>query len=71
MGAIRLIQRPQNGQIIINVPDEMRNETIVIEFRPVRDDEQASLAEVSEALFTKLNRVKTDFNKEDFNVYEQ
>lgn len=71
MGAIRLIQRPQNGQIIIDVPDEMRNETIVIEFMPVGDDEQASLAEVSEALFTKLNRVKTDFNEEDFNVYEQ
>lgn len=72
MGAIRLIQRPQNGQIIINVPDEMRDETIVIEFRPVREESQSnSLAEASKAFFEKLNRLKTDFDEKDFNVYEQ
>ena len=72
MGAIRLIQKPQNGQIIFNVPDEMRDETIMIEFQPVRGESQTNtLAEASKAFFAKLNRVKTDFNEEDFNVYEQ
>ena len=71
MGAIRLIQRPHNGQIIIDVPDEMRNETIVIEFRPVRDDEQASLAEVSQQLFDRLPKLNPDFDWNSLNVYEQ
>ena len=72
MGAIRLIQKPQNGQITFNVPDEMRDETIIIDFRPVHEQPQINaLAEESKAFFAKLNRVKTDFNEEDFNVYEQ
>lgn len=72
MGAIRLIQKPQNGQITFNVPDEMRDETIIIEFRPVYEESQGQmLAEASKVFFNKLNRLKTDFNEEDFNVYEQ
>lgn len=72
MGAIRLIQKPQNGQITFSVPDEMRDEPIMIDFQPVRETSQTTtLAEASKAFFEKLNRVKTDFNEEDFNVYEQ
>ncbi len=49
MGAIRLIQKPQDGQIIFTVPDEMRNETIVIEFKPVREELQTqTLLEASQ-----------------------
>ena len=69
-----MIQKPQNGQIIFTVPDEMKDETIVIEFRPVKEELQAkgtTLAEASNAFFTKLNRVKTDFTEEDYSVYEQ
>lgn len=74
MGAIRLIQKPENGQITFNVPDEMRNETIIIEFRPAKEElrtQTTTLAEASKAFFEKLNRVKTDFTEEDYNVYEQ
>ena len=75
MEAIRLIQKPQNGKITFDVPDDMRDETIIIEFKPVRDEQPVSanpgLAEASKAFFAKLNRVKTDFNEEDYNVYEQ
>jgi hypothetical protein len=40
MRVIRLIQKPQNGQITFSVPDEMRDETIIIEFRPVKEESQ-------------------------------
>lgn len=51
----------------------MRDETIVIEFKPIREELQTAftLAEASKAFFDKLERVKTDFNEEDYNVYEQ
>ncbi|GAB4007951.1 hypothetical protein GCM10028808_12930 [Spirosoma migulaei] len=75
MGAIRLIQKPQNGQITFKVPDEMRDEPIIIEFRPAKEESSQpkgrTLAEASQAFFAKLNRVKTDFREEDYNVYEQ
>ncbi|GAB3548257.1 hypothetical protein [Spirosoma fluminis] len=75
MGAIRIIQKPENGQITFTVPEEMRDETIVIEFKPMREEQpnrpNAGLAEASKAFFDKLERVKTDFNEEDYNVYEQ
>jgi hypothetical protein len=41
MGSIRLIQKPVNGQIVFNVPDEMRDETIVIDFQPVREEQRS------------------------------
>ncbi|SOD95419.1 hypothetical protein [Spirosoma fluviale] len=75
MGAIRLIQKPQNGQITFKVPDEMRDEPIIVEFRPAKEESQpeetTTLAEASQAFFAKLNRVKIDFSEEDYNVYEQ
>ena len=73
MGAIRLIQKPQNGQIIFNVPDEMRDETIMIEFQPVRGDEtkKQTLAEASKAVFDKLPTPDPTFNWDEINVYEQ
>lgn len=74
MGAIRLIQKPQNGQITFTVPDEMRDEAIIIDFRPAREEVQPqsiTLVQASEEFLRKLNRLKTDFNQEDHSVYEQ
>ncbi|GAB3034134.1 hypothetical protein [Spirosoma pulveris] len=80
MGAIRLIQKSKNGQITFNVPDEMRDKPIIIEFRPAKEESQpteesqtkeTTLAEAAQAFFAKLNRVKTDFTEGDYNVYEQ
>ncbi|MBC3783851.1 hypothetical protein [Spirosoma utsteinense] len=71
MAAIRLIQKQENGQITFTVPDEMRNETIIIEFRLVQDEERTSLAEVSQQLFNQLPDTNPDFDWETLNVYEQ
>lgn len=75
MGAIRLIQKPQNGQIIINVPDEMRDEAIIIEFRPAREEQSTvpnpGLAEASKAFFEKLPAPDPTINWDEINVYEQ
>lgn len=71
MGAIRLIQKPKNGQITFSVPDEMRDETIIIEFRPVQDEERTSLVEVSQQLFNQLPDPNPDFDWNTLNVYEQ
>lgn len=71
MGAIRLIQKPENGQITFTVPDEMRDETIIIEFRPVQDEERASLLTTSQQLFDKLPALNPDLGWNSLNVYEQ
>lgn len=73
MGAIRLIQKPKNGQITFTVPDDMRNETIVIEFQPVREEElpNQTLAEASKAFFDKLPASDPNFNWDEVNAYEQ
>jgi hypothetical protein len=71
MGSIRLIQKPQNGQITFTVPEEMRDETIVIEFHPVREDTPMTLSDLTNEFFSKLERKKIDFDESDFNVYEQ
>lgn len=73
MGAIRLIQKPENGQITFKVPDGMRDEPIIIEFRLVKEEALATnrtLADASRTFFAELNRIKTDFTAEDYNVYE-
>lgn len=71
MEAIRLIQKPQNGQIIFTVPEDMRDETIVIEFRPVRKSDSLTLAEASRQLFNQLPEPKPGFDWNSLNVYEQ
>lgn len=72
MGAIRLIQKPQNGQITFNVPDEMRDDTIMIEFQPVhRESSTNTLAEASSAFFAKLPPPDPTINWDEINVYEQ
>lgn len=74
MGAIRLIQKPLNGQITFKVPDEMRDEPIIIEFRPAKEEPQRTgktLAEVSRAFFEKLPAPDPTINWDEFNVYEQ
>jgi hypothetical protein len=73
MGAIRLIQKPENGQLIINVPDEMRDQALVIEFHPVREEQvqEQTLAEAAQAFFEKLPAPDPNFNWDDLNAYEQ
>lgn len=77
MGAIRLIQKPQNGQITFTVPDDMRDETIIIEFHPVRQEQPVSsnpnpgLAEASKAFFEKLPPLNSTINWDEINVYDQ
>ncbi|GAB3890582.1 hypothetical protein [Spirosoma agri] len=71
MDPIRLIQRPKDGKIIFTVPDDMRDETIVIEFRPAREDDSLTLAETSRQLFDRLPDPSPDFDWNTLNVYEQ
>ncbi|RYC67420.1 hypothetical protein [Spirosoma sordidisoli] len=71
MRAIRLIQKPQNGQITFTVPDEMRDEAIIIEFRPIHDDDRVSLVETAQQLFDCLPDPNPDFDWNALNVYEQ
>jgi hypothetical protein len=72
MGAIRLIQKPLNGQITFTVPDDMRDEAIMIEFRPAREESQGqTLAEASQELFNKLPKADPNFDWDSVNVYEQ
>jgi hypothetical protein len=71
MGAISLIQKPENGQITFTVPDEMRDETIIVEFRPIHDEERASLIDTSRQLFERLPAPNPDFDWNSLNVYEQ
>ena len=77
MEAIRLVQKPQNGQITFTVPDDMRDETIIIEFRPVRQeqptfpDANPGLAEASQAFFAKLPAPDSTINWDEINVYDQ
>lgn len=73
MEAIRLIQKPQNGQITFTVPDDMRDELIAIEFQPVRGEEspKQTLAEASKAFFAKLPPPDPTINWDEINVYEQ
>lgn len=72
MTAIRLIQKPVDGKITIDVPEDMRNETIVIELCSLRDMEQKkTLAEVSDNFFNKLRRPAPEFDWNSLNPYEQ
>lgn len=73
MGAVRLIQKPENGQLIINVPDEMRDQTLVVEFHPIREEQsqEKTLAEISQAFFGKLPAPDPNLNWDELNVYEQ
>lgn len=74
MTAIRLIQKPVDGKIIFDVPEDMRDETIVIDFRPARETEpQKTLSEVSDTFFNRLKRPKPDpnFDLDSLTPYEQ
>ena len=71
MGAIRVVQKPENGKLIITVPEELRDETMVIDFRPVRDSEKQSLAEIARDLFQRLPDPNPQLDWSSLNVYEQ
>lgn len=71
MEAIRIVQKPVNGIISFPVPDDMRDDAIIIEFRPARENEKKTLAELSRELFNKLRKPDPDFDWDSLNVYEQ
>ena len=72
MTVIRLIQKPVDGKIVFDVPKELREETMIVEFCPVRETEtKKTLAEVSDAFFNKLKRPAPDFDWDSLNPYEQ
>ena len=66
MGSIRLIQKPVNGQIVFNVPDDMRDETIVIDFQPVRKEQRSLVMQ------TRKGRLKNQtYPTDKYDVYNQ
>ena len=75
MESTRLIQKPQNGKITFDVPDDMRDDLIIIDYQPVRDEQPTSfnpgLAEASKAFFAKLPPPDSTINWDEINVYEQ
>lgn len=40
MTALRIVQKPVNGRLIIDVPEELQNETLIITFTPEKKDSQ-------------------------------
>ena len=66
MEPIRLIQKPVNGQIVFDVPDNMRDETRVIDFQPFREDERGI---VMQARRGRLK--KPTYPIEKYDVYNQ
>lgn len=71
MTAIRLIQKPVDGKISFDVPEEMRHETIVIDFRPAHETQEASLPERSRELLQRLPNPTAHLDWNQLNVYEQ
>ena len=73
MEAIRLIQKPQNGRIIIDVPEAEPGEELIIEIRSARNQPpfNPGLAEASKAFFEKLPKPDPSFDWDSVNVYEQ
>ncbi|RYF65582.1 MAG: hypothetical protein EOO39_24600 [Cytophagaceae bacterium] len=66
MGSIRLIQKPVNGQIIFNVPEDMQDETIVIEFHTVREEQRSLVMQ------TRKGRLKNrTYPTDKYDVYNQ
>ncbi|CCG99617.1 hypothetical protein FAES_1607 [Fibrella aestuarina BUZ 2] len=71
MTAIRLIQKPVDGKIIFDVPEEMRDETIVIDFRPASEAQEMALPERSRELLQRLPNPTPNLDWNQLNVYEQ
>jgi hypothetical protein len=73
MEVIRLVQKPQNGRVIIDVPDADADEELIIEVRSARNQPpfNLGLAEVSKTFFDKLPKPNPDFDWDSLNVYEQ
>ena len=82
MTAQRIIQKPVDGRLIIDVPKEFQNETLLITFEPTKETENLnpfkniylkddSKLEVAQTFFDGLKKRKIDFETDEYNVYEQ
>ncbi|MBC7569690.1 MAG: hypothetical protein H7319_08165 [Spirosoma sp.] len=73
MEAIRVIQKPQNGRVVIDVPEADPNEELIIDVRSARSQPpfNLSLAETAKVFFDKLPKPNPNFNWDSMNVYEQ
>jgi len=71
MEAIRLIQTPDNAIITFAVSVALRDEPLLIEFSPLQNSPATIRAIVAGEFCNGLNRNRTDFVKDDFNVREQ
>ncbi len=71
MEAIRLIQTPENGVITFAVPAALRDEPLLTEFKPLQQEPHTIRAILADEFFNSLNRKRTNFAEDDFNVYEQ
>lgn len=73
MEALRFIETPHNGQLTITLPEELNDAEVEVIVRPLHEIKnrggQPSRSEIAQNYVQKLR--KTDFNREDYNVYEQ
>lgn|GEM_PF-1391310 len=79
MNAIQVIQKPENGQLVIDVPDELRDETLVVTFEPLpkektdqpplTDEEVAKRVEIFNQVRGRSKDSTYPYNKYD--VYNQ
>ena len=82
MTAQRVIQKPVDGRLIIDVPKEFQNETLLITFEPTKETENLnpfkniylkddSKLEIAQTFFDGLKKRKIDFDTDEYNVYVQ
>lgn len=67
MAAIRLIQKPENGKLIITVPDDMRDETMIIELWPAHEEQDRG-----SVMHTRKGRLQDrTYPTDKYDVYNQ
>jgi hypothetical protein len=73
MEALRFIEKAHNGQLTIRLPEELNEAEVEVIVRPLHeaknDVTEPSRLEVARRYVRNLKN--TDFNREDFNAYEQ
>jgi hypothetical protein len=73
MEALRFIEKAHNGQLTIHLPEELNEAEVEVIVRPLHETKddvtQPSRLEVAQEYVQKLKQC--DFNREDYNVYEQ
>lgn len=73
MEALRFIETPKNGLLTLHLPEEFNEAEVEVIVRPLHEIKnrivQPSRLEVAQNYIRKLK--KADFDREDYNVYEQ